>query len=63
MHNDFISIIEKYLHSTMEASNLVPLPIAIVDEELKQFWENCYMKGELPVFMQQGQYPRAAIRV
>lgn len=44
MHNDFISIIEKYLQSTMEASNLVPLPIAIVDEELKQFWENCYMK-------------------
>lgn len=48
MHNDFISIIEKYLQSTMEASNLVPLPIAIVDEELKQFWENCYMKENYP---------------
>ena len=48
MHNDFISIIEIYLHSSMEASNLVPLPIAIVDEELKQVWENCYMKENYP---------------
>lgn len=48
MHNDFISITEKYLHSTMEASNHVPLPIAMVDEELKQFWENRYMKEKYP---------------
>ena len=53
MTQDFNLLIESYFQSIMDSSDLVPLPIALVDENLTQFWENQYLKDRYPV--QQGQ--------
>ena len=48
MTQDFNLLIESYFQSIMDSSDLVPLPIALVDENLTQFWENQYLKDRYP---------------
>lgn len=48
MQQDFLSKNKELLSSLMEASDRLPLPIALVDQELLQCWENQYLKKNYP---------------
>lgn len=48
MQQDFLSKNKELLSSLMEASDRLPLPIALVDQELLQCWENQYLKKHYP---------------
>ena len=43
MQQDFLAKNKELLSSLMEASDRLPLPIALVDQELLQCWENQYL--------------------
>ena len=48
MQQDFLSKNKELLSSLMEASDRLPLPIVLVDQELLQCWENQYLKKHYP---------------
>lgn len=48
MSQDILSTIQKHHASLIEASDIVPLPIAIVDENCNQIWENQHLKENYP---------------
>lgn len=48
MQQDFQSLKEEYFQPLMEASDSLPLPIAFTDDELRQTWENSYLKKYYP---------------
>lgn len=48
MSQDVLSTIQKYHASLIEASDIVPLPIAIVDDNCNQIWENQHLKENYP---------------
>ena len=48
MQQDFLAKNKELLSSLMEASDRLPLPIALVDQELLQCWENQYLKKHYP---------------
>lgn len=63
MQQDFLAKNKELLSSLMEASDRLPLPIALVDQELLQCWENQYLKKHYPFLVQQGQCPLPAAGV
>lgn len=48
MNQDVLSTIQKYHSTLLEASDIVPLPIAIVDTTCSQIWENRHLKENYP---------------